>query len=536
MYDGISEAPVRAGPPVLLFASILVTSVAAAPSQRTATESTPTFRIGAKLVELDVVARAKRGPATGLTKDDFTLLDNGKPQDIAVFSIRSVRAAAPPPAPSAPPLPPGIASNRPNPSAEPPATQTILLLDQIFTAPANQAYDIQRIRLFLSQRRKRDGVGVYTVGTRLNVVQDVTADDALLRKAANALAARNGNIRDADTTGMNAHAAAEFEALRLREQIDTLKHSFEAIARHLANVPGRKNLIWITEGFPMMICNQFICVDFKPDIEEAARALNDANVALYSVDARGLIGALGQMTGIANAETGPQRQLPMIMQNRGPVGPSHIDTMNMFATLTGGDVYYNTNGIEDSFEDAIRDGDVTYSLGFYPAEASQDGQTHKLSVKVAKSGITLRYRETYFAVKSQTEAEKRPTAEQLLNDPLDATQIGVLAQATPDPTKPGLFNVRVSADLHDIHLDSQDNKWTAAIELSFFLENSKSAEISTQTIEVPSDQLVTALEKGLVFEHQVELPPQSLGHASVLRIAVEDKATGAAGSLRLRLP
>ncbi len=522
--------------PILLFGSLT-----AAPSQRPATEATPTFRIGTKLVEVDVVARNKRGPATGLNKDDFTLFDNGKPQDIAVFSVRSVRASAALPAvPAAPPLPPGLASNRSNPGAEPPATQTILLLDQIFTAPVNQAYDIQRIHLFLSQRRKRDGVGIYTVGTSLQVLQDVTDNDALLRKAGNALVARNASGRDSDTTGMSALAAAEYEALRIREQIDTLKHSFQAIARHLANVPGRKNLVWITEGFPLMICNRFICIDFKPDIEEAARALNDANVALYSVDARGLIGALGQMTGIPNADTGMQRQSPMIMPNRGPVGPSHIDTMNMFATLTGGDIYYNTNGLEDSFEEAIRDGDVTYSLGFYPAEASQDGLTHKLSVKVARAGVTLRYRETYFAAKPQTEAEKRPTPGQLLNDPLDATQIGVLAQATPDPARPGFFNVRVSVDLHDIHLDLQNNnpqnsKWSGSVELSFFVENSKSAQISTQSIEVPADQLATALEKGVVFEHPIEAPPQSSGRASVLRIAVEDKATGAAGSLRLPL-
>ncbi len=524
----------RARLTILLIASVLFTT-AGAPSQRPAIESTPTFRVGTKLVEVDVVARNKRGPASGLTRDDFTLFDNGKPQDIAVFSVRSTRtAAAVRPVPAAPPLPPGIASNR-NPSGEPPATQTILLLDQIFTTPVNQAYDIQRIRLFLGHRRKRDGIGIYTVGTRLNVFQDVTDNDALLRKAANALAARNGNGRDSDTTGMNEHTAAEYEALRLREQIDTLKHAIEAIARHLANVPGRKNLVWITEGFPLMICNAYICIDFRPDIEEASRALNDANIALYSVDARGLIGALGQMTGIPNAEAGPQRQLPMILQNRGPAGPSHIDTMNMFATLTGGDVYYNTNGLEDSFEDAIRDGDITYSLGFYPAETSQDGLTHKLSVKVARAGVTLRYRETYFATKPQTEAEKRPTAEQLLNDPLDATQIGVRAQATPDPAKPGLFNIRVSVDLHDIHLDSQNEKWTGAVELSFFVENSKSAEISTQTIEVPADQLGTALENGVVFEHQIELPPQFPGRVSVLRIAVEDRATGAAGSLRLPL-
>jgi hypothetical protein len=68
-----------------LLAALLLGSVAGIPSQRTSTEdpSQPaaTFRVGTKLVEVDVVARDKRGPATGPIKDDFILLDNGKPQD-----------------------------------------------------------------------------------------------------------------------------------------------------------------------------------------------------------------------------------------------------------------------------------------------------------------------------------------------------------------------------------------------------------------------------------------------------------------------
>src|SRR5580698_1780090 len=74
----------------------------------------PTFRAGTRLVEVDVIARIKTGPATGLTQDDFTVLDNGKPQKISLFSIKTSQASAPsavsPAAPAVPvlrPLPPG---------------------------------------------------------------------------------------------------------------------------------------------------------------------------------------------------------------------------------------------------------------------------------------------------------------------------------------------------------------------------------------------------------------------------------------------
>jgi hypothetical protein len=267
-------------------------------------------------------------------------------------------------------------------------------------------------------------------------------------------------------------------------------------------------------------------------MEEAARALNDANVALYAVDGRGLIGALGQMTGIQNAEFGPQQTSPA-MRNRavGPAGPTHIETMNLPAGLTGGDVYFNTNGIEESIEKAVEDGDVTYSLGFYPAEDAQDGRVHRLSVKVARAGVSLRYRENYFATKPGSEAENRPSLEQLLSDPLDATQIGLAAHAAPDGGRPGVFNVEVAVDLHDVRLGNQDGKWVGAIEVSFRLEDSKSFQVMTRPIEIPEDQLSTALEKGIVVAHSIEWQ----GKPTDVRVVVEDKGTGAAGSLRIPL-
>jgi hypothetical protein len=71
-------------------------------------QDTPTFSAGTKLVQVDVVARNKDGPAAALTKADFTVLDNGKPQKISCFSVRSNRASGS----VSVPLPAGAVSNR----------------------------------------------------------------------------------------------------------------------------------------------------------------------------------------------------------------------------------------------------------------------------------------------------------------------------------------------------------------------------------------------------------------------------------------
>lgn len=521
-------------------AVLLVGPVIGATSHRASAQvpaqTSATFSVGTKLVEVAVVARDKRGPALGLLKDDFTLLDSGKPQDIAFFSVRAFRSlAAARTLSTSAPLPPGVVSNRPNTKQDAPATKTVLLLDRVFTQQTDQIYDIQRIHLFLDRRRKPDGIGIYTLASHLQVLVDVTSDDDQLRRAANSLKGAQPN-RDTDTTGMSDRVAAEYLDLYMRERVNELKHAFQAIARHLASVPGRKNLVWITEAFPLLYCSPFTgCIDFSPDMQEAARSLNDANVALYAVDARGLIGALGQMTGISNAESGgaSAQQLTQRMRDHAfaPAGPSHIETMNLLAGLTGGDVYFNTNGIDDSIQKAVEDGDVTYSLPFYPSEASQDGKVHKLGVKVARPGVSLRYRENYLATKPQSEVENRTTLEQLVKDSLDATQIGLLAQAAPDPKRPGYFNVRVTVGLHDVELAKQDGKWVGAIEVLFYIEKRSAVQATTRTIEIPDNELAAALEKGFVIDHSIEWQ----GNSGDLRIVVEDRTSGAAGSLRISL-
>src|SRR5580658_10727846 len=89
--------------------SLLFATAAVAVAQQDG--QAPTFRTATKLVEVDVVARHGETPETGLTKEDFTLLDNGKPQKISFFSAQSGRVAAPPVVGVAP-LPAGEVSNR----------------------------------------------------------------------------------------------------------------------------------------------------------------------------------------------------------------------------------------------------------------------------------------------------------------------------------------------------------------------------------------------------------------------------------------
>ncbi len=489
-------------------------------------DTTPVFRAGTKLVEVDVVARSKGAPTTGLAKENFTLFDNGKQQNIAFFSIRSTRNARSA-ATALPPLPAGAVSNRLERDGPLLSRATILLVDQKNTSQDTQGFAIQRIKAFVRTSRKADRIGIYSFAKdgELHAVQELTDDSQLLIKAANTLKALDPNYRTQDTTGMSEHAASAFSTETVIEQVAVTKRVLATIARHLAKVPGRKNLIWITTAFPHAVEG----VDFTPDIIQMARALNDANIALYPVDARGLIGALQGLGAIPNAEVGgntSQRQL--IMEPGRGTGGNPLrgaDSEDMLATLTGGLAFINkSNAIEESIQSAVDDGEQTYKLGFYPAQDDKDATWHDLKVAVDRRGLSLRYRLNYLAPGIAAAANEAPTREALLIDPLDATQPELAAETTSD-------HVQVTVDLHDIHLEKQNDVWSGAIDVTFMVEGSRIARTITKTLKIPDLELAAALEKGIVVTDS--LPADT--PAGTVRILAQDQATGAAGSLRIRL-
>jgi VWFA-related protein len=486
-------------------------------SQPPAVESAPasTFHAATKLVQLDVVARSKGAPAAGLTKDDFTLLDNGKPQKIAFFSVRSTRTAGAP----AVPLPQGAVSNRFARDGEMSANSTIVLIDQKNTPHTVQAIAIPRIAKFIDSRHKGDRVGIYTLlgDGSLDVVQELTDNPELLARAAKALKPEDPNRRTADVDGRV-------------DRVMATRRALEDIGRHLTRLPGRKSLVWITTAFPLLGHG----FDFRPDMEKAARALNDANVALYAVDARGLTGSLASgMTGVSSADSKGPRTRPggIRMPRVGGGFPSGTDTMDYLAGLTGGLVFINDNGIENLIQAAIDDGELTYTLGFYPLQDEQDGTWHKLKVEVARREIKVRYRENYFAAGETARALDRPTLEQLLRDPLDATQLEIVAETAPDPARPGFIQVKVTVDLHDLELEHENDRRSGIIDVSVYVEGSGKVLTKTLKIDMADDQFAAFLGKGIDTVESVDVT----GGLGALRVVVQDRTTGAAGTVTVPL-
>ncbi len=126
-----------------------------------AQEPSLVLRSTTRLVQVNVVVQDKNGrPVANLKKEDFVLRDNGKTQEIRIFSVESKDQLYAPAAQ----LPPNVFSNRLEQRSGAPANVTAILLDGLNTKWGDQAVARQQIIRYLERLQPQDRVGLYTLG------------------------------------------------------------------------------------------------------------------------------------------------------------------------------------------------------------------------------------------------------------------------------------------------------------------------------------------------------------------------------------
>ena len=193
---------------------------------------------------------------------------------------------------------------------------------------------------------------------------------------------------------------------------------------------GRKNLIWISSAFPIVIGNASGTLSsLKAELNTGFRSLNDANVAVYPVDARRLIGAF------SSRAADKQQSFTTLSTVR-----SMTDTMEVVAEETGGRAYFNTNDLRGAMRRAIDDSRVSYVLGYYPTNTKWDGGFRQIKVEVKRRGVEVRHRKGYLAVPTilNTTTSRRDALHKAALDPLQATEIILSAQVAKPPSRGAL--------------------------------------------------------------------------------------------------
>ena len=494
----------------------------------------PKFQTGTHLVQINVLVRGKNGPVSDLTKDDFVLTDKGKPQRISVFSVSARQAQQP----ALAALPENTFSNRTYGGSNP-GSVTVVLLDRLNTLTAtgtdawedtpkwleahSLGYAKQQLVKFVQQMDPKDRVAIYSLSQSLTVLSDFTGDREQLLRVLNNYSATSITSRETvEPAAIHTPVPGDFNA-RVDEQRQTLANfanvdrtrvtmsALHSIAAHVAAIPGRKNLVWLTANLP-----------FSGD--GAALALGRSDVAVYPMDARGLMSkALFAPHDDAAGVAGPHATPSTDSRPRGQ------EAMEEIAQDTGGRAFINTNDLAEAIHAAVEDGAVSYTLGFYPGADTIDGKFHELKVRVKPAHLELRYPRGYFAIQDAPAPQTETRLLEAVESPLEAANIHLLARV--ERVKPDSISISATIDLHQIELAPSGELQKGSVQIMIVQQDAAGRVIGRESktlhLDLSKENYAELLKTG-VFFRQIVGAKDGL---ATLRILVADPANATTGSL-----
>ena len=511
---------VRAAVCTLLFLFIFAFNNSDAFGQDTPTapeyKSQTVIRATTRLVVVDLVATsAKGGAVTDLKQEDFTVTENGVPQKIATFTF-SKPAAHPQAVPQQ--LPPGVISNFP---AYKTATSfNVILLDAINTDFSSHAYAQDSLIKYLETNPDIQPTAVYAMQGRLLLLHDFTTDTKVLRDVVAGFKPQGPtHIPTVDaaaspfgTRGGSFHVTSQ--------STEVTYQSMRFIARALAGYPGRKNLIWISEGFPFSVSAEdplgdgsLISQDTAQAADQIANELMNAQVALYPIDAAGVS---------INDRFNPR-----------------VSMVSM-SSRTGGRTFYNRNDIEVGVRTSIDDGSTYYSLSYYPTDRGIDAKFRRIQVKVSRPDVKLQYREGYFALPNNpARGESVDTAAKTFSNallPEAPNATGVLFQAAvvqPSEKTQSKLLVNFGIDPHTVAFQRQaDDLQHASVSCVVWAypagkKNPIMSESNSSNAALKPDEYTQMMKSYFPCQRALSLKPGSYN----LKLGVVDRTTDMLGTM-----
>jgi VWFA-related protein len=343
-------------------------------------------------IQLDVLVTRKQGGAVpGLEIKDFTLLDDKQEQKILGFHAEDGNGQTTP-------------------------MEVILVLDTVNGTFQQAAFARQQTAKFLALNGGRvDHPTLIAVFSNevLRIQPRPSTDGTVLAKV---LDQASANIQSVGS------AAGSFgEMGRFQLSVRTLT----AIADNEAKKPGKKILIWIGSGWPMLVGSNFSSSPqdrqrlFDAIVELSTR-LREAHIALYSISplnaekasaVRMPPAASIPTTGLQSAEAPPA---PRVMAGdsgavdeagykeflKGVKSVKQADTANLalqvLAVQSGGRVLNPSNDLSDQIVECLQDLNAFYTLSFNPPHAQHPDEYHELRVVVSRSGLTARTSNGYY--------------------------------------------------------------------------------------------------------------------------------------------
>jgi VWFA-related protein len=433
---------------------LLLAGASAAPQAQQPQQPSPaapsqpplTFKVDVNYVEIDAqVTDAQGNFVRNLTKDDFQVSENGKPQAVTVFSTVDIPVErVDPPLFAKMAIPPDVATN-----ARPfEGRLFILVMDDLHIGPSRTARVRAAARLFISRYVGANDLvaGVNTSGYSSGV-QDFTSnrvlalraiDAAIGQKAGSAtVAALDDYYRNQGGAGGSSTLSADSNELERYTKARNALGTMKALADYLEGIHGRrKALVFFSEGIDYDVTNPMAgkyARDVEDSMQQAIAAATRANVAIYSVDPRGVTSGTEDLIEIQSFPQDNSISSTALMDE---MRVQH-DNLRVLSDQTGGFAFLNQNDFRNGFSRILDDNSSYYVLGYYPSNDTRDGKFRSVQIKVLKPGLTVRARKGYFAPKGKSSPPKpydgpgSPELRDAMNSPVGVGGLTIHAFAAP---------------------------------------------------------------------------------------------------------
>jgi VWFA-related protein len=561
-----------------------------------------TFQVEVDYVDVDVVVTDEQGTfVRGLTRDAFEVYEDGKPVKIDTFSTVEI------------PVQRFDATRFGGRSfvEDVRSNQSVLggrfyviVLDDVGTSPIRSQYVIRAARQFVERHfAANDTAAVVYTSARRDRAQEFTGDRTLLLAAIDKFqgtklrsstmdkldgyyqerALAEGLQSDAgEPLDPNSDAARRQSPFSRGEGYPNRSYDINDIERgqralgvlgqlknyadFLANVRGRrKAMVLFSEGIDYPVHDIFAAHDATSVLgamEDAIAAAAKANVNIFTVDPRGLVGLTSEYIELSRSNAdlfnvaardpryGMQPHTALLAEMR-----QTQDSLRSLAEQTGGLAAIDANSFTSSFDRIVQANSLYYMLGYYPPNHPRDGRFHKIEVRAKRSDLRVSARRGYASARGRTPAEREKLERErlaranlkgapdltswelreALNSPLQRAGLTLAVHAAPFRKMGRMASVALAIEIDGsgIQFAPQNDKglFSNMVELSLFSISEQGKPMQGVRTELELNLRPETYERvrshGLRVNSRVDLPPGRYQ----MRVGARESGAGDTGTV-----
>ncbi len=508
-----------------------------------------TFRVQSDLVLVNVTVKDKSGNfVRGLKPEDFTILEDSKPQKVVSFDVENIDAVVTQDVAQAKALPGTVAQSAQPANAMPAALDADRFKDRrlivlFFDLSAMEPDEIDRAitsaeHYVDTQMASADLVSIVSLGSSLLVNQDFTADHDLLKRQLRAFSTGSGQGFEEGTTGSTEGTPdtgqpftaddTEYNIFNTDRRLEALR----SVAEKLSRMQQKKSLIYFSSGMDRT------GIENQSELRAATNAAVRANMAIYAMDLRGLQALVA----------GGEAQNASLRGTSAYSGQATINALNSnfttqetlvtLASDTGGRAFLDSNDFSQVFKGVQQDTSTYYLLGYHSSNLGKDGRYRRISVKVNAPGVKVEYRRGYYApadYRHSTKEDKELQLEEELASELPTTDLPLYLGDAYFRLEANKFYIPISlvvpgSEIPFSRSSDRDKATLDAIGMVLDAEHHPVTRIR-DTVKLAVDSSSEVRKKNVQYDTGISLPPGKYH----LKFVVRENETGRMGSFETDL-